>query len=351
MAASNDYLAQMGDTFKSIAKAIFGDEIVAKALADFNKMTEGDAIAQGKTLKIPKRVHVVKNGTKKDGTPVSHVDVLKAGDQIISFDQLKSVSRANDETVNKFLSHFNTVMKKYEITASLRKVHFLAQICHESGGLRYTIESDPDAGARYENRLDLGNTQPGDGERFKGRGLIQLTGRSNYAAFFSDAGLDLTSDINSAKVAEPELATLSAGWFWNKNNLNTYADGDDFLKITRVVNGGYIGYSDRLKRVKRAYQVFSAGTIQERLDKFLEPALPAIEKITKLLAPVKVLTQDEEKRYQKSTVDSEKKALEDFRGKLKSLQESKQITVTKKTLFLDLRTRENLEGLRIELSS
>ncbi len=111
----------------------------------------------------------------------------------------------------------------------------------------------------------------------------------------------------------------------------------------------FIGYSDRLKRIKLAFEVFSVGEIGGRMNKFLEPALPAIETITKLLDPVKVLSRTEERRYQNSAIDMEKKAFQEFRDKLKSLQHSEQITVAEKTLFLDLRTKESLEGLKVEL--
>ena len=109
--------------------------------------------------------------------------------------------------------------------------------------------------------MDLGNTEPGDGVNFKGRGLIQLTGRFVYVAYGKAVGFDFTHDPR--KLAEPKYATDSAGWFWtvfkkdrSGNNLNAMADADSFLRITYFVNGGFNGVSDRLKMLKIGYYQF-----------------------------------------------------------------------------------------------
>ena len=118
---------------------------------------------------------------------------------------------------------------------------FLAQLAHESGEYRYMEELAD--GSAYEGRVDLGNTQPGDGVRYKGRGPIQITGRSNYEACGKALGLDL---LNNPKLLTlPENGTRSAVWFWNRNNLSQLADKDWFKTITRRINGGYNGLSDR----------------------------------------------------------------------------------------------------------
>ena len=125
---------------------------------------------------------------------------------------------------------------------------FLAQIGHESGQLRYTEELA--SGAAYEGRKALGNTEAGDGVKYKGRGLIQITGRSNYAL----CGLALDLPL----LEKPELlksipySVLSAGWFWSNNNLNSYCDKGDFYGLTKRINGGLNGIEDRVLLYKRA---------------------------------------------------------------------------------------------------
>ena len=127
-------------------------------------------------------------------------------------------------------------MQAADMNTPLRMAHFLAQTAHESGDLQYMEELA--SGAAYEGRKDLGNAQPGDGPRFKGRGLIQLTGRVNYAAYGRSIGVDLTADGNWNKVAtDPALAVDAACWFWTKHRLNELADLDDLQTITRRVNG------------------------------------------------------------------------------------------------------------------
>ena len=109
------------------------------------------------------------------------------------------------------------------------------------------------SGAAYEGRKDLGNAQPGDGPRFKGRGLIQLTGRVNYAAYGRSIGVDLTADGNWEQSGhDPALAVDAACWFWTKHRLNELADLDDLQTITRRVNGGLIGLEDRADHLERA---------------------------------------------------------------------------------------------------
>ena len=100
------------------------------------------------------------------------------------------------------------------------------------------------AQARYEGRADLGNVEPGDGFRFRGRGLIQTTGRANYQATGNALGVDLVSE--PGRLREPELAARSAAWFWREHGLNELADAGDFMRITRRINGGTNGYEQRL---------------------------------------------------------------------------------------------------------
>lgn len=124
----------------------------------------------------------------------------------------------------------------------LRAAHFLAQVCEESFGFSCTEEAD--SGARYEGRRDLGNTKAGDGPRFKGRGLIQLTGRANYALYSAPPRLDLIAD--PALAADPATSLGIACAYWTRRELNTFADWDDALTITWRINGGFNGIETRL---------------------------------------------------------------------------------------------------------
>jgi putative chitinase len=138
-------------------------------------------------------------------------------------------------------------MQMYNINTTARISAFLAQVGHESGRLQFVKEIwGPDKCAwqkNYEMNADLGNDQPGDGFKFRGRGLIQITGRYNYAACGSGLGLPLT---DKPEILEnPKYAAMSAGWFWEKHHLNNKADLEDFEGITRVINGGLNGQSDR----------------------------------------------------------------------------------------------------------
>lgn len=132
-----------------------------------------------------------------------------------------------------------------KINTPKRIAAFLAQLGHESGDFRYFEELA--SGAAYEGRSDLGNTQPGDGKRYKGRGPIQLTGRANYRAFTKDIGKTYGVDFeeNPELVAEPKWGFKAAAWYWNKRGLNAFADKGDFDAITYRINGGYNGKSDR----------------------------------------------------------------------------------------------------------
>lgn len=146
------------------------------------------------------------------------------------------------DRINTFVQPINDACLEFSISTPQRQAAFLAHVSHESGSLQYTLELA--SGDDYEGRRDLGNSQPGDGRRYKGRGLIQITGRNNYLACGNALGLDL--------IAQPELleapvgACRSAAWFWQSRGLNSLADTDKFGSITKSVNGGYNGLDDRL---------------------------------------------------------------------------------------------------------
>ncbi|WP_433739810.1 glycoside hydrolase family 19 protein [Pseudomonas putida] len=156
-----------------------------------------------------------------------------------------------------FVPTLNTAMQRYQIVGSKRVSAFIAQIGHESGQLRYVREiwGPTPAQRGYEGRKDLGNTIAGDGFKYRGRGLIQITGRANYAACGEALGLDL---VNQPELLEqPQYACLSAAWFWATKGLNSLADAGDFEKITRRINGGLNGQADRLKILEKATEVLA----------------------------------------------------------------------------------------------
>lgn len=152
----------------------------------------------------------------------------------------------------EFVEPLNATIKEFSI---VHVAEFLAQIAHESGGFVYTREIwGPTAQqAKYEGRVDLGNTQPGDGVRFKGRGLIQVTGRANYAA--CAAALDLPLLDQPELLEKPMPAARSAGWFWKSRNLDAI---DDFERLTRRINGGVNGLADRYAYLGRAREALEA---------------------------------------------------------------------------------------------
>jgi len=174
---------------------------------------------------------------------------------VIYLDQLHKICPYTPQgRLAVFLPHLNDAMKEFEIDQTgPREAMFIAQLCHESGGFRYVEELA--SGAAYEGRKDLGNTEPGDGIRFKGRGLIQITGRSNYRVCGDALGVDLLSD--PALLERPDLACRSAGWFWKSRGLNELADKGDFRMITRRINGGLNGWKDRLAFYEKAQEVLS----------------------------------------------------------------------------------------------
>lgn len=172
----------------------------------------------------------------------------------VTRDQLEYIMKgAKASDIDTFLNPMNKIMTKYEINTPLRICHFLAQVGHESGSLRYKEEIA--SGRAYEGRADLGNTHPGDGVKFKGHGLIQLTGRLNHTDYANYAG-DPDLIVNPKRIAlEPEHSAGAAAWFWMTRKLNPIADEDDIIKITKRINGGLNGIEDRRGYLQRAKKV------------------------------------------------------------------------------------------------
>lgn len=185
-----------------------------------------------------------------------------------------------------YVEPLNTVAEYYEMFENAKRVAgFLAQLAHESGGFnaitenlnystkglmttfkkyfpteelaaQYARKPEKIANRVYANRMKNGDENSGDGWKFRGRGLIQLTGRDNYTRFAEALGMDIDSTI--AYLETPNGAVASAGWFWDNNKLNQYCDRDDFVTLTKRINGGTIGLADRQHHYHIALQHLGA---------------------------------------------------------------------------------------------
>ncbi|RUT37502.1 glycoside hydrolase family 19 protein [Pseudomonas sp. PAMC 29040] len=175
--------------------------------------------------------------------------------------QLQQILPNAGQSAGVFVPVLNTAMVRYQIVGSLRVAAFIAQIGHESGQLRYVREMGSD---QYLSKYDtgslarrLGNTPEadGDGQKYRGRGLIQITGRANYVECGEALGLDL---VNHPELLEkPQHACMSAAWYWASKGLNSLADAGKFDTITRRINGGQNGAADRQALYARALKVLA----------------------------------------------------------------------------------------------
>jgi len=172
---------------------------------------------------------------------------------MISLAKLKAIMPYAGDRADVFIDPLNAAMAEFEIDTPLRQAAFLAQIGHESGSLRYVKELA--TGKAYEGRRDLGNMHEGDGPRFKGRGLIQITGRANYRAV--SMALDLDCEMRPELLESRENACRSAAWWWQAHGLNALADAGAFEKITRRINGGLNGQAERAALYSAALQAFA----------------------------------------------------------------------------------------------
>jgi predicted chitinase len=168
------------------------------------------------------------------------------------------------ERVSKYLDPLNAAMAKFEVNTPKRQAAFLSQIAHESGQLRFDTEgpsvySGPNF-EKYENRKILGNNQPGDGPKFKGRGLIQLTGRFNYTDMtkkLQAMGVNVDLVNNPEIAARPDVSVLVAGLYFQGRNINKWADTGDIVAVSKAVNGGTIGLQERIDYYNRAITALS----------------------------------------------------------------------------------------------
>ena len=179
----------------------------------------------------------------------------------ITLQQLQQILPNAGQSAGVFVPVLNTAMVRFQIIGTKRVAAFIAQIGHESGQFRYVRELGND---QYLSKYDtgslakrLGNTPEadGDGQKYRGRGLIQITGRANYITCGEALALDL---VNHPELLEkPQHACMSAAWFWASRGLNTLADAGQFDTITRRINGGQNGAADRQALYARALKVLA----------------------------------------------------------------------------------------------
>jgi len=199
-------------------------------------------------------------------------------------EQLQSII-GNNSNLDGWYEALSSVLPEYEIDSPQRVSAFIAQCTHESGGFKrlkenlnykweslrkvfpkyfptdelaqeYAHKSEQIANRVYGGRMGNGDESSGDGFRYCGRGLIQLTGRNNYTKFAESIGMAV--EEVPALLETFEGAVKSACWFWKTNNLNQFADAGDILTMTKRINGGTIGLEDRIKHYNHALEVFSS---------------------------------------------------------------------------------------------
>lgn len=181
----------------------------------------------------------------------------------------------------KWLQPLIDVFEKYQINTIKRQASFIGQCQYESNNFK-TLEENlhyspqrlvavfPSRFPNIESAIEfntpekiankiyggrMGNLEDGEGYKFRGRGLVQLTGRDSYIAFANATGIDAIN--NPDLILQPENAVLSAGWFWNKRNLNSLADIEDYKTMTQRINGGLIGLDDRIQKINKILSILS----------------------------------------------------------------------------------------------
>jgi putative chitinase len=201
---------------------------------------------------------------------------------MITEQQIKSqYKNASSDISGAIIACQEALENQYEINTPLRLAHFLAQTAHESGGFRviqenlnynadgllkiflkyfrdvdvveYAHNPEKIANRVYANRMGNGNEASEEGYKFRGRGLIQLTGKANYEAMAKDLGVSLDDCVSFLET--PEGAVESAAWFWHKNNINKWADLDDVTGVTKKVNGGTIGLEERQEHTEKFKEI------------------------------------------------------------------------------------------------
>lgn len=181
---------------------------------------------------------------------------------MITDDQIRAMLPSAGRRLDPHLPYIASALEAGDITSPRRVAAFLAQLAHESGEYMWLTEIAD--GWAYEGRADLGNTQPGDGPKFRGHGPIQITGRDNHRRCGEALGIDLEEQPDL--ICQPEFATRSAVWFWNDKagGLSPLADVDWFVTITHYVNGGENGLEDRLVHWRRNREILGLPQVDTR---------------------------------------------------------------------------------------
>lgn len=204
---------------------------------------------------------------------------------MLTREMIKAIApNSKEEIIGPLVGYLNKYMPKYEVNTYLRICHFLAQAAHEAASFR-TLEEYA-SGAAYEGRKDLGNVNKGDGVRYKGRGIFQLTGRANYRTIGAKIGMDLE---NNPELAEsPEVSVLTALEYWKSRGLNAFADKDDVTTITKRINGGLNGFDDRKRYLAKCKQV---------IPKNISFAVPPPPPLDPLVPPIVVAKRGDKSPY------------------------------------------------------
>lgn len=262
-----EYTVQQGDTLSSISKEFYGTPMKYKEIQEANKISNPNDITLGMKLSIPIPQSFSPTSTipQLDTKQIEHIMPYARSGNIVTYTPI-----------------LNQVFEESSINTPLRVAHFLAQIAEESASLNAVIENfnysatalmavfrkyfptheladeyarKPEliANRVYANRMGNGDEQSGDGWKYIGRGLIQITGKENYKACGSNLELDLITEPKELEI--PQNAVDSAVWFWNSYNLNCLADADDLVSITKKINGGTKGLEDRKKFLTRAKEM------------------------------------------------------------------------------------------------
>lgn len=189
---------------------------------------------------------------------------------------LKAIApNSKEEVIAPLVKFLNIYFPKYEVNNYLRVCHFLAQAAHESASFK-TLQEYAD-GSAYEGRKDLGNVNKGDGKRYKGRGIFQLTGRANYRSIGQKIGKDLEN--NPELAATHEISVLTALEYWKSRNLSPLADADNVEMITRKINGGLNGFDDRKNYLAKCKQIIPKNIKFVAEEKPADPINPLIPSI------------------------------------------------------------------------
>lgn len=179
----------------------------------------------------------------------------------VTKEQILQIMPNSAKYVDKYLAYINGYSELFEIDTPKRMAHFLAQIAHESNELRNTKEiGNKNYFAMYDHgklKQMLGNVKDGDGYKYRGRGLIQITGRANYQAYQNSGYCNGDIMENPKLLEQPLGAVKSAMWWWYKHGLNEKADSDSFTAITKTINGGTNGLEHRRKYLAKAKEALN----------------------------------------------------------------------------------------------